>query len=499
MYFNRFTWLVPVLVLTLACIPLFFISVADYASIIGDDYSQYLKESLNIINGKPYFQSNCIFNPLDKIYGPPQYPPGFPLLIAPVIYYFGLDIEVLLQLQTFFSWLLCIAVFFFLKRHMAVFYAMLLSLLCSYAAPVIAIKTAVISDMACALLVIVYLTLRQKERITLFDRILLPLIAFFALLVRTQMILLLVAECIFLLLAVLRKEIRIHREDILKHASFSTVLFSALLYLVTMKLIFPSPKSTASYYLDFLSLLKNDIISIIASNVRYLFNLYRYVFYYETDSWIMTLFVRFFMNVPFFAALIGCFLSVKKKWTVTDIYFFLSCGMVVLLAVYQGFRFLVSTLPIYLLYSYTGFMYIFDRLSLAQNRRKIAAGAAILPFLVLTVNYYFSHPPDLEQSFHSHRDKEAFAYIKDKVPDSSVILFMKPRALTLYTDKRTMLMLDSADSEDLNQMKTIGADYILVRKDLRARAYHQVMFQYGLKLDTTRINDYYTLYRINGF
>ena len=63
---------------------------------MGDDYAQYIKEASNIAHGIPYYRSNYIFNPLNPDYAPPAYPPGFPLLLAPVVNVFGIAIRPML-------------------------------------------------------------------------------------------------------------------------------------------------------------------------------------------------------------------------------------------------------------------------------------------------------------------------------------------------------------------------------------------------------------------
>src|SRR6185312_12497697 len=88
-FINKY-W--PYLLLLLFAIPLFGMNVHSYHQ-WGDDYAQYIKEAQNIAAGRPYYQSNYVFNPLNTIYGPPLYPPGFPLLLSPIILYWGLTVN----------------------------------------------------------------------------------------------------------------------------------------------------------------------------------------------------------------------------------------------------------------------------------------------------------------------------------------------------------------------------------------------------------------------
>jgi hypothetical protein len=56
------------------------------------DYALYLMHAQNIVSGKDYADTGYIFNPANAIH-PAAYPPGLPLLFAPVTYFFGTDVR----------------------------------------------------------------------------------------------------------------------------------------------------------------------------------------------------------------------------------------------------------------------------------------------------------------------------------------------------------------------------------------------------------------------
>src|SRR5262245_45027920 len=90
----------PLIFLLLCSIPLFFLNIHNGHSPGGDDYAQYIKEAQNLANGLPYFRSNYVFNKYNFFYSPPQYPPGFPLLLAPVIKVWGIAIKPMCYFNT---------------------------------------------------------------------------------------------------------------------------------------------------------------------------------------------------------------------------------------------------------------------------------------------------------------------------------------------------------------------------------------------------------------
>ncbi|HEV2672560.1 MAG TPA: hypothetical protein VGU74_15810, partial [Gemmatimonadales bacterium] len=51
----------------------------------GDDFAQYILHARNIAAGVPYTQTGYIYNPDNPEVGPRAYPPGFPVLLVPVV------------------------------------------------------------------------------------------------------------------------------------------------------------------------------------------------------------------------------------------------------------------------------------------------------------------------------------------------------------------------------------------------------------------------------
>ena len=60
----------------------------------SDDYAMYLSHALNLLSGRPYGDTLYAPNPWG-VPGPPTYPPVYPLLIAPLVAWFGPDLHVL--------------------------------------------------------------------------------------------------------------------------------------------------------------------------------------------------------------------------------------------------------------------------------------------------------------------------------------------------------------------------------------------------------------------
>ena len=108
-----------------------------------------------------------------------------------------------------------------------------------------------------------------------------------------------------------------------------------------------------------------------------------------------------------------------------------------------------------------------------------------------------THNNDMGWSPYAKNDQQALEFIKTTVPDSSLILFSKPRALSLYTGKRTSLLAEQSTLlENYTYFKTYHSYFILVRKELTSSYYTNYIHQYrGLK-DSIQINNFFTLYHL---
>ena len=56
----------------------------------GGDFALYLAHAQALVQGRPYADTGFVFNPANAIMSPAAYPPGLPLLLAPVVAGFGL-------------------------------------------------------------------------------------------------------------------------------------------------------------------------------------------------------------------------------------------------------------------------------------------------------------------------------------------------------------------------------------------------------------------------
>jgi hypothetical protein len=68
----------------------------------GDDFAMYILQARNLITGGPLPPTEYVYDRTASAVGPPFYPPGFPVLLAPVIATFGLNVYAMKAEQVIF-------------------------------------------------------------------------------------------------------------------------------------------------------------------------------------------------------------------------------------------------------------------------------------------------------------------------------------------------------------------------------------------------------------
>ena len=427
--------IIPLIVLLLFSIPLFFHNIHNTHSPGGDDYAQYIKEAQNIAHGRPYYESNYVFNKYNNCYSPPQYPPGFPLLLAPVVKHWGIEIKPMCYFNTVIAVCILFGLFFYFRKYMSAFGAVCLAVVISYSQCMMDLKQAVLSDAAAMLFVLLYLIARNAKTFGWVRLLLLVLFATMAILIRTQSVLLLFAEVIFLVLAVIKERTLYVRPAL--RVPLYVVPGCVLLTFFLNKAVFYCPTSASGFYIDFLKItLQKGLPSIIRDNVSALLASVTSFFHYDTDHGMRTAIVSLMESSGLVFCCTGFIVSVTKRLCFDDIFFVLVCGMVLYYPIHDP-RYFFPVMPVVFYYCYSALARIVPVVTAVRPR--YIAGLLTFTYLFAGMWYLrnttkqpYGYVPEL-------KDRQAFSYIMQHVNDSDIILTSRPRLVTLYTSKRCII------------------------------------------------------------
>lgn len=133
-------------ILLLIAIGAFHVATIRQGHVWADDFAMYVHHAQNIVEGRPYTETGYIYNPSFPVYGPEYYPPGYPVLLAPVYRIFGLSLIPMKLEQVFFLLLALIALYAYWKRDLGPEYTLGLVALLGFNPELWIAKDNVLSD-----------------------------------------------------------------------------------------------------------------------------------------------------------------------------------------------------------------------------------------------------------------------------------------------------------------------------------------------------------------
>lgn len=484
---------IPYAFLIVFSIPLFFINVRDKHS-LGDDFAQYIKEADNISKGRPYYESNYVFNEVDKEYAPPQYPVGYPLLLVPAVSMYGIAIRPMLYTNSLIIAALLLALYTYFRKYAESVIAVCLSLLIVYSNVILDVKGSILSDIPCVLFTVLYLLLRNSETFSVRRILLLIGSATMVILIRSQGLVLLAAEGAYFLIYVLR-QLRTKQFSVanaVRYVSVKVIVGTVFLFLVVNNLVFSAPGSTLSYYMTMSTHRMIRMRDLLVYNLNYVYSILVDFFHYPTDNQLLRSPADIAGHVVFVFALLGFIFSVRKKTRVDDLFFVLMCLMVLVIPVHQGSRVLFAVFPVYVYYAY---------ISASTVLHKMTKRSLVVPAVVTTA-IYLALGMDIYKKYSneecigcvpSNVPSVIFDYVKNRINDRDIIVFPRPRLLTLYTNKRSVVYASKAtDEENKKKFDELQVKYFIPWFDGNQKKFMRDNYKI---LDSVNLGDAF-LYRV---
>jgi len=99
----------------ITAIAVFFFSTLRDGHNWDGDYALYIMHARNIVEGLPYADTGYIYNPKNPM-NPASYPPGLPLLLAPIYQFYGIDLEKM-KMVVVISFILFLLIFSCIMRQ----------------------------------------------------------------------------------------------------------------------------------------------------------------------------------------------------------------------------------------------------------------------------------------------------------------------------------------------------------------------------------------------
>lgn len=412
-----------------------------------DDFAGYVMQAISIINGdmRDFISHNTLtINNSSFPPGPIAYPWGFPLMLVPIIAFFGNNPLALKLVNIFFYSIFLFFIFLLAKTRLKTIDSLLITAVFAFLPVMVKANDYIISDipfLAVSTIALYSIDKLYKYKYFLVISGLLVFIAFF---IRVNGILLFVPLIISIFF---REKILFKKKILTGLIPISTFI---ILFLIQY-LIFPGGQS--SYFTHF-SLFSFE--GILNNVIYYLF-----------------LPVHLFDELPFpnlfyLISIIFFVISflMRLKRNISLIAYLLST---ILLLIFwperQGLRFIYPVLPILLIMAFEGTDLAAEFIK-AKWKKELSFVFRIFWISILCLSLFVT-VPDAYNNLKSGRvingpydsySREMFKFIIEKTPVDSVYIFMRPRAFRLFTGR------DSFMSDQCSDL--LKGDYIILHQKM---------------------------------
>ena len=488
-------WLLPLLLV--AGIALFYGLTLREGHAWGDDFSQYLLHARNIAEGRNYNDIHFIRNPLHFI-APQAYPPLVPLVLAPVYHFFGLDLTAmkLAQLACFCLSLLVMGRLFgrslstlcvlavvalfalnpYVSNEKDIIQSEYLFLLFSFLSLLLMElhyhrgTAGAIPGMGLLLGVTMYLAYGTREIGVV---LLLTLVCYEIVALRRLTWTVLVAVAVFLVLALLQK-------DLMTAAPIHPELHARLAAMAA---------GEGRKEVEHISIFRFDPVHIARQVLRYGESIKDFWPGGYPASWVAALLVTLL-------AVIGYARRLWLRISALEIYTAGYLAVILLFGGFQGIRYLLPVLPLYLYYAFAGMQFSAKCL----DRRFAVVLFAVILFCAGDVYLREYRKQDFSVVVGGISTPDAvamFDYINTTTGPGDIIVFRKPRVMALLTNRDSSVYPPNYNPPLLlRYLDVLGADYVVTgRFEMDDRTLKPVIGEYPNRFEPVFSSGDFTVYR----
>ena len=466
------------------------------------DFAQYLMHAQNIVRGQPYAEMPYVRNPVNNNPGPPAYPPGFPLLLAPIYAVFGptiLPMKILI-IATFVTGLGLTA--HLLRGELPDSYTLALVVVLGFNPYLVKFTASVVSDLPFVLFVVLSLFLWRRSRTeSILSRkrglaVLVGLCIYFTVLIRSLGIVLPASILIYELL----DQRRLSKTALI---GLGTVAVAIGIQTVVSVLSAGATASTGvSYYRDIVQQSLLNRISMLASTATH--SLYAYAEFLGKILWeadpvplpsLLGPTLKIIGGITVLLSVGGWIHHVLSRLSLFDVF----TALYIAALLPWGFhvdRYLIPVLPFcvfYIIYS----LYNVHRGLQSKHPVFLIFSAGLL----LTVYAWrLGHYPGTESETGALAPaaEHTYRYLQKHTASDDLVVFGKPRFVALKTGRRSVRWFEgSSQDKILTYFMKADVAYVLVGPPgaNRGDTIVTLVEDHPARFAPTYQNAHFTLYR----
>ena len=269
-----------------------------------------------------------------------------------------------------------------------------------------------------------------------------------------------------------------------------------LVNLILDKIIFPTPVSTSAFYNSFFHRARNWNLKNIANDyTSYLFSKISIFFYYNVHNGYRKAAIAFISGMGLSFVLLGFIINVSRRLRVEEIFFAIICTLIIFYPC-RDTRYILPAVPMMFLYFYTTMHLVLQGI---KNIRPDISFTLLTVFILgVGFEYFKSAATELTPgTILQQRDKVAMKYITTHVSDHDIIVFSKPRMLTLFTNKRCIVTAWQI-SQEMNKkiFDSMQVKYLLLLDGMDNEYFKKYLHEVQHPVDSIIIAQGYTLYSL---
>lgn len=436
-----------VFIIIILAIGIFYLSTIRPGHVWGGDFSQYIHHAKNLVEGINYENTGYIYNPSNPYVGPRNYPPIYPLIIAPVYKLYGFNLAAM-KVELIVLYLIFLVFYSFILKNELSFRNSLLTIMLLVCIPYFwYLKDTIQSEIPFLLFTYISIFIIQKayqSNELPKNKLIYSLFAglFIYLSYGTKPLGGILIPCIIIYEIIKYKKLS-------QFSIATTILFA--IAITIHSILFPPDSS----YLDQLRV--NNLISSIPTHINWYIDAGLVIF----DNGYSNLINFVLFIIACILAIIGYIVRVKKNISILELFFLAYLGVIILWPASQGIRYLIPIIPIFLIYVVIGLS------QLQYIPVKSVRSILYYLFIIAMFGSYLGRYSKInfDAKYGGIDKKEAiqlFEYIKENTKVDDVFIFRKPRVLALYTDREAATYHYSKNDEDLwNFFESISAKYVI--------------------------------------
>ena len=415
-----------------------------------DDFALYISQTQALLEGNTKDLLKVNYFAMEHSYahvGPYIYPNGFPILLLPIYAVFGLNFWVLkVYCLLFFVASIALIYRIFRQLNCSVNQALSVTLLVAFNYHFIRFSDHILSDLPFFFFSLLsYYQIQKQPYKSPLQAFLLGVLIFFSYNIRDIGIVLL--PCLF-----------VYQWQGYKQGKKVSFLIALLPYLAFVLLLIIRWYYSPSIPSKQLSLLSETSFEIIFNNVYYYVLLIGNYFLIFRG---IPLGVQGLVSGVFVSLLLFGIYKKGKQQPALLVYLGATMGIYLIWISFQGMRFLFSILPFLVYFIIEGI----KGLPISFRLQRFLVRGLILSSLVqsLFISYYYWNTNTNEA--YSSEMQEIYHYIQEETPSDALIVFQKPRALRLFTNRNSV------------QKSISAADYSLVKRPCNLHPNDSILLQ----------------------